>query len=37
MRYSELFVKAAELAQTNPDKASELLREAERLSAGTIS
>ena len=29
MRYSELFVKAAELAQTNPDKASELLREAE--------
>ena len=29
MRYSELFVKAAELAQTNPDKARELLREAE--------
>ena len=29
MRYSELFVKASELAQTNPDKASELLREAE--------
>ena len=29
MRYSELFVKATELAQTNPDKARELLREAE--------
>ncbi len=29
MRYSELFVKAAELAQSNPDKARELLREAE--------
>ena len=29
MRYSELFVKASELAQNNPDKARELLREAE--------
>ncbi len=29
MRYSELFVKAAALAQTNPDKAKELLCEAE--------
>ncbi len=29
MRYSELFVRASELAQTNPDKARELLREAE--------
>ncbi len=29
MRYSEYFVKAAELAATHPEKAKELLREAE--------
>ena len=29
MRYSEYFVKATELAATHPDKARELLREAE--------
>ena len=29
MRYSEYFVKAAELAATKPEKAKELLREAE--------
>ena len=29
MRYSEYFVKAAELAATQPEKAKKLLREAE--------
>ena len=36
MRYSELFVKAAELAQANPDKAMELLREAESHASQTV-
>ena len=36
MRYSELFVKAAELAQANPDKARELLREAESHASQTV-
>ena len=36
MRYSEFFVKAAELAETEPDKARELLREAERYASQVV-
>ena len=36
MRYSEYFVKAAELAETEPDKARELLREAERYASQVV-